>query len=265
MLDVPEGPSIYMLREEAERFAGRRILRAAGNAKVDMSRLAGEKVRAVRSWGKHFLIELPDVAIRVHFLMFGSYTIDSRKDREPRLRLTFPNGEINFYSCAVRLVEGPLDEAYDWSADVMSADWDPSAARSKLREMPRTLICDALLDQDVFAGVGNIIKNEVLFTTRVHPRSEVAAMPASRLRALVDDARTYSFEFLKWKRKFQLRKHWLVHNRGLCPSCGGKLTRAILGKTARRCFFCERCQKLYADSARVAKARHKAATRSKAK
>jgi len=198
----------------------------------------------------------------VHFLMFGSYTIDSRKDREPRLRLAFSNGEINFYSCAVRLVEGPLDEAYDWSADVMSPEWDPSAARKKLREMPRTLICDALLDQQVFAGVGNIIKNEVVFRRRVHPQSEVAALPAARLRAVVDDARTYSFEFLEWKRKFELRKHWLVHNRSLCPSCGSKLTRAILGKTARRSFFCEQCQVRYASSKRVAKPRSKPAPRS---
>ena len=31
------------------------------------------------------------------------------------------------------------------------------------------MVCDALLDQTVFAGVGNIIKNEVLFRTGVHP------------------------------------------------------------------------------------------------
>ena len=59
-----------------------------------MSRLAGQKVTDLRSWGKHFLVELPQVAVRVHFLMFGSYSIDARKDREPRLQLAFRNGEI---------------------------------------------------------------------------------------------------------------------------------------------------------------------------
>ncbi len=45
----------------------------------------------------------------------------------------------------------------------MSDTWNAAAARKKLRAMPETLVCDALLDQNVFAGVGNIIKNEVLY------------------------------------------------------------------------------------------------------
>jgi endonuclease-8 len=242
---VPEGPSIILLREQVERFEGRKILGAVGNAKIDMSRLIGRKIIAFRSWGKHFLIELADVAVRVHFLMFGSYTIDERKDREPRLRLNLRNGEINFYSCAVRLVEGALDDTYDWTTDVMSDAWDAAAARHKLRAMPDTFVCDALLDQNVFSGVGNIIKNEVLYRIRVHPCSKVGALPPAKLRALVEQARTYSFEFLEWKRHFVLRKHWLVHNKGSCTNCGGKLTRSWLGTTNRRSFFCPRCQKLY--------------------
>lgn len=242
---MPEGPSIVILREQVRHFAGRKILKAEGNAKIDLSRLTGRKVVDFRSWGKHLLVELPGLAVRVHFLMFGSYTIDTRKDREPRLRLVFRNGEINFYSCAIRLVEGPLDDTYDWTTDVMSDQWDAAAARRKLRAMPDALVCDALLDQNLFSGVGNIIKNEVLFRIRVHPLSRVAALPPAKLRAMVEQAREYSFEFLEWKRAYVLRKHWQVHNKGTCPSCGGKLTRAWLGLTNRRSFFCPACQKRY--------------------
>ena len=46
-----------------------------------------------------------------------------------------------------------------------------------LKLQPDTLVCDALLDQDLFAGVGNIIKNEVLFRTRVHPESTIGDLP----------------------------------------------------------------------------------------
>jgi endonuclease VIII len=242
---MPEGPTIVLLREQVTRFEKREIQTATGNAKIDLSRLVGQKVTAFRSWGKHFLIELPQVAVRVHFLMFGSYTIDERKDREPRLRLGFLDGEINFYSCAVRLLEIPLSATYDWAGDVMSDQWDAAAARRKLRSMPGAFICDALLDQNVFAGVGNIIKNEVLFRVRVHPLSTVGAIPAARLRAVVEQARRYSFEFLEWRRTFVLRKHWQVHNKSVCPACGGKLTRAWLGTTDRRSFFCEICQTRY--------------------
>lgn len=244
-----------MLREELARFRGKKILSATGNARIDMARIAGQKVVAFRSWGKHFLVELPRISVRVHFLMFGSWTVDERKDREPRLQLGFRQGEVNFYSCAIRTIEEPLDEVYDWSADVMSDAWDAAAARRKLRAMPDTLICDALLDQTVFSGVGNIIKNEVLYRVKLHPLSTVGALPAPKLRAMVEEARKYSFEFLAWRRAHVLRKHWLVHNKGTCPSCEGKLTRAWLGVTDRRSFYCERCQKLYPKKARAKKKR----------
>ncbi|MEJ0100831.1 MAG: DNA-formamidopyrimidine glycosylase family protein [Pseudomonadota bacterium] len=262
---MPEGPTIILLCEQVARLAGQRIEAASGNAKIDMARLAGQTVKAFRSWGKHFLIELPEVAVRVHFLMFGSYAIDSRKEREPRLRLTFSKGEINFYSCAIRLVEGPLDATYDWSGDVMAEAWNPAAARKKLRGMPDAFICDALLDQNVFAGVGNIIKNEVLFRARVHPLSTVDALPAAQLDAIIGQARQYSFEFLEWRRAGVLRQHWQVHNKGTCPNCGGKLTRAWLGKTDRRSFFCERCQKRYGAARVAADAQRKTRTRTRAK
>ena len=245
---MPEGPSIVILREEAAAFAGRTILRAEGNAKIDMQRLSGRRVLALRSFGKQFLIQLPDeLAVRVHLLMFGSYRIDQARELAPRLHLGFDDGELNFYSCSVRLLEGDLDALYDWRGDVMSDQWDPKLARAKLRKMPRTLVCDALLDQNVFAGVGNIIKNEVLFRIRLHPLSEVGALSPYKLRELVQQARVYAFEFLAWKKAHVLARHWLVHNRGRCPRHDIPLQRAHLGKTHRRSFFCARCQKLYRE------------------
>ncbi|MCE3285642.1 MAG: endonuclease [Steroidobacteraceae bacterium] len=248
---MPEGPTIVILREQVERFAGCRIIRAEGNARVDMARLTGRRVEAFRSWGKHFLIDLHGFALRVHFLMFGSYTIDERKPREPRLSLAFPTGELNLYSCAIRVIEGDLDAAYDWRGDVMSDAWDARAACRKLRAMPDRLVCDALLDQEVFAGVGNIIKNEVLYRIRVHPLSRVGALPPAKLRELVKQARQYSFEFLEWKKQFVLRQHWLAHNKGTCDGCGRKLVRAYLGETDRRTFFCAHDQRLYATPAQA--------------
>lgn len=244
---MPEGPSIVMLRELAASFAGGTIRRVTGNAKIDLNRLSGCRVVTVRSFGKQLLIELPNaLAIRVHLLMFGTYRINEDRDVPPRLHLRFDEDrQLNFYSCSVRLLDGNLDDLYDWRGDVMSTHWRPALARAKLREMPRALVCDALLDQTVFAGVGNIIKNEVLFRIRVHPLSEVGALSSHKLRQLVEQTRTYSFQFLAWKRVHLLAKHWLVYNRGRCPRHDIPLQRANLGKTNRRSFFCERCQKLY--------------------
>jgi endonuclease-8 len=244
---MPEGPSIVILREQAAGFEGRTILHASGNSKaVDFDALAGQPILALRSWGKHFLIRLPDVALRIHLMMFGSYRINERKDSAPRLSLGFDDGqELNFYTCSVKQIDADLDAQYDWRGDVMDDAWDPAWALKKLRAAPGTLVCDALLDQTIFAGVGNIIKNEVLFRIRVHPLSTVGALPAAKLRELVAQARAYSFDFLEWKKAFVLKQHWLAHTKKTCPRCDIPFQRGHLGKTRRRSFFCTRCQKQY--------------------
>ena len=55
---MPEGPTLLLLREEAERFAGRKVLEVGGNSRLpDLQRMKGKTVKAVRTWGKHFLME----------------------------------------------------------------------------------------------------------------------------------------------------------------------------------------------------------------
>lgn len=247
---MPEGPSLVLLREAVDGFAGRRVLGVEGNSREDLQRMHGRVLRGVRTWGKHFLLDFGAFSVRIHLLLFGSYRIDERKDTPPRLRLRFAKGrELNFYACSVRFIEGPLDEAYDWSADVMSDAWDAKAARRKLRACPEAIVADVLLDQDVFAGVGNIIKNEVLHRIRVHPESTVGALPPRKLGELVTQAREYSFDFLQWKREFVLRKHWQVHAKRTCLRDGTPLSyRKQLGRAARRAFWCDTCQRLYGEA-----------------
>ena len=230
---MPEGPSIVILREAAANFAGRRVLRVSGNSKQDIDRLRNRTVKAVRSWGKHFLLEFSGFSVRIHFLLFGSYRIDEGKDATPRLSLGFSQGEVlNVYACSVKFLEGDLDEHYDWTVDVMNDDWDPAA--------------DALLDQDLFAGVGNIIKNEVLHRIRVHPESRVGALPPRKLAQLVEQAREYSLDFYRWKKAFVLRKHYQVHTKSTCPRDGAPLRyRKQIGQAKRRAFWCEVCQTRY--------------------
>ena len=246
---MPEGPSIVILKEQAARFAGKRIVEVSGNSRQDLQRLHGLQVLALCSWGKHFLLAFEGFALRIHFLLFGSYRIDDPKEGvAPRVRLRFDDGQLDFYACSVRFIEGDLDDTYDWSVDVMADAWDPAQARKRLRERPHVIAADALLDQDLFAGVGNIIKNEVLFRIRVHPESEVGALPARKLGELVKQAREYSFDFLEWKKAYVLKKHYQVHTRTICPRDGTRLSyRKELGRAKRRAFFCETCQKLYRD------------------
>ncbi|HTI89542.1 MAG TPA: DNA-formamidopyrimidine glycosylase family protein [Puia sp.] len=247
---MPEGPSIVILKEAVAAFKGKKILSATGNTKVDKEGMTGQKVITFKSWGKHFLICLPGLTVRIHFLLFGSYSINEQIKPNPRLHLKFSNGDLYFYTCSVKIVTEPVDEIYDWSADVMNDSWSAAKAKKKLKALPGMLVCDALLNQDIFAGVGNIIKNEVLFRIKVHPESEVGALPPRKLTEMITEARLYSFDFLKWKKAFELRKNWLAHTKTICPRDHVPFIRVRhLGKTRRRAFYCEVCQILYKRAA----------------
>jgi endonuclease-8 len=244
---MPEGPSLVILKELISSFVGKTIISARGNSKIEMKRLEGRKILAMRTWGKQFFIVVKGMTIRIHFLMFGSYSVNeqTKPDRSLRLHLHFAKGDIFFYTCAIKEIEGDIDELYDWQADVMSDLWNPLRARKKLKKMPETLVCDALLDQQVFSGVGNIIKNEVLYRIRLHPESLVGNIPPRKLGQMIKEARVYSFDFLEWKKQYVLRKHWLAHTKKICRRCELPFIKKYCGKTKRRTFFCENCQVQY--------------------
>lgn len=243
---MPEGPSIIILKEAVAEFAGQKIIEIGGNTKVDFSKLQGKKISGFKSFGKNFFICFTKkLSVKIHFMLFGSYRINEQKETPARLSLVCSKGEMNFYACSVKLIEEDIDKLYDWSADVMNDEWDASKAKKKLKEMPETLVVDALLDQNIFAGVGNIIKNEVLYRISVHPKNKVGSLPAKKLKELIDQARIYSFDFLEWKKQFVLKKHWLAHTKKTCIRDGSPIIKEYLGKTNRRTFYCNKCQQLY--------------------
>ncbi|TDH25115.1 endonuclease [Segetibacter sp. 3557_3] len=242
---MPEGPSIVILKELVQQFKGRTVIEVGGNTKVDISALPGQVITDFKSWGKNFLICFSGFTVKIHLMLFGTYRINEQRPVKPRISLLFENGELNFYACTVAVIPGKIDTAFDWEGDIMSDKWSPSKAKKKLKACPDALVCDVLLDQQIFAGVGNIIKNEVLFRIFVHPESRVGALPVKQLNALLREARAYSFDFLEWKKNFVLRKHWLAHTKKICPRCDIPLVKKYAGKTNRRSYFCINCQVLY--------------------
>ncbi|MER3497466.1 MAG: endonuclease [Chitinophagaceae bacterium] len=214
---MPEGSSIVILKEVVKDFKGKKVESMGGNTKVDFSRILYQKITGFKSFGKNFFICFKNCSVKIHFMLFGSYRINERKETPARMSLVFKDGELNFYACSVQLIEEDLNKLYGWTADVMNDNWDPKKARKKLKAQPQTLVVDTLLDQNIFAGVGNIIKNEVLFRIQVHPKSTVGKLPPRKLTELINEARNYSFDFLEWKKQYFLKKHWLVHTKKTCP------------------------------------------------
>ena len=246
---MPEGPSIVIAKELAAQFIGKTVIAATGNAKIDIPRVVNIKLDDIKTWGKHLLLCFDGFTIRIHFLLFGSYRINETKEKVSQLRLglTFPNGEFNIYSAAVKLLEGNVNDHYNWAEDVMNDNWDPDLAYKKLQEPlnKKKEICDTLLEQDIFSGVGNIIKNEVLYRVFVHPQSITGKIPHSKQKEIIEQARQYSFEFLEWKKAYELKKHWLAHGKSVCLRCNLPIYRKNTGVKKRRSFYCTNCQELY--------------------
>src|SRR5205814_4057355 len=144
---MPEGPSIVILKELVQEFKGKKVLEIGGNTQVDFSKLVSKKIIDFKSFGKNFFICFKNASIKVHFMLFGSYRINERKQTLPRLSLHFEKGELNFYACSVKLIEGDLNKIYDWTTDVMNESWNAVEAIKKIKAIPKTLVCDAMLDQ----------------------------------------------------------------------------------------------------------------------
>jgi len=247
-----EGPSLHLAAEQLRPFVRQRIQTVSGNSKIGIDRLRGKRVADIFAWGKHLVVQFDGFAIRVHFLLWGTFaatvegrsvTGDYRRSSPPRLMLTFRNGELTIWSASIKFIEGDCARAtYDFTADVLSPTWSARKALRRMRRCPDAQIGDVLLDQSVFAGVGNIIKNEVLFRTGANPFATVAQLSPQSRRAIVHDARAFSFRFLELRRQFALRKNLEIYGRRACPRCGGRVTRRVHGVRKRRSFYCLSCQ-----------------------
>ncbi|MBX4188091.1 MAG: endonuclease [Candidatus Doudnabacteria bacterium] len=250
-----EGPSLYLAAEQLQPFVRKTIASVSGNTKFGKERLHNKKVLDIFSWGKHLLFQFDEFALRVHFMLYGSFeaTVDGtpvtgdykRQNRASRLTLIFPNGEIIMFSCSVKYIEGSdVKSTYDFKVNVMSEEWDPKVALKKSALLNDLEIADVLLDQDIFAGVGNIIKNEVLHQAFVHPESRIKDLPAAKLKEIVKRAQDYSWDFYKWRKIFELKKHYQVYRQSVCKRCGEKVQRKVTGSRNRLSFVCPNCQKL---------------------
>lgn len=247
-----EGPSLFLAKEQLTPFKKKMVLAVSGNTRIDKSRFEGRIVKDIFSWGKHLLFQFDGFALKVHFLMFGTFsawvegksiTGDYRKARVPRLALAFENGQIEMYTCSVKIIEhARLKTTYDYAADIMSPTWDSALAYGKMKRCLGEEIGDVLLDQSIFGGVGNIIKNEILSLARIHAAETVRDLTPQKRKELIGLAQSFSRQFYKWRKLFVLWRNLKIHRKGNCPHCGGKVTHKKTGKRNRWSHYCPVCQ-----------------------
>lgn len=243
-----EGPSLVILSEELQEFQGQKVLQVSGNTKQPKEDLKGRTLSQIDCWGKVLFLTFsrknhPGIVTKTHFMLFGSYRInDPKPNRFPRLELTFKNGTVYFYSCSIKFGTKEILDSYDSRVDVLSPDWDEEHVLKLMGKKRNSYLCDLFLDQSLFAGSGNIVKNEALFNIRRHPLTKLSDIPKKDWPMLIHDVRDYCFNFYEWKKEYQLRKHWQVYRKTNCPICETRLEKKKLGKFERMCFFCPYCQ-----------------------
>ena len=243
-----EGPSLLIASEQLIIFKGEKVKIVSGNTKIGKERLLNQEVIDIFSWGKHLVFQFDAFAIRIHFLLFGTYeatinnillTGDYQRTKEPRLEMDFENGNIKVFNGSIKIFEtADLKSTYDFTQSIMSRQFDKKHALQKVKEQTNKTIDDVLLDQDIFAGVGNIIKSEVLFLAKIHPQMLVNHLSDTQLVDLIHITKKFSLQFYEWKKQFILRKNLQIYRKIICPLCEGKVIREKTGEKERWSYYC---------------------------
>jgi endonuclease-8 len=161
---MPEGDTVFRTAEALRKaLVGRTLtrcdVRVPRYATVDLS---GHVVDEVCSRGKHLFIRVGPASIHSHLKMDGSWRVTSRPSRaDHRVRIILEANDIRAVGIDLGVLE-ILERANDGDVvdhlgpDLLGEDWDPKVAATNLTADPDRRIAEALLDQRIMAGIGNV-------------------------------------------------------------------------------------------------------------
>jgi endonuclease-8 len=244
-----EGPGVRTIADRLAPLVGKVVTSVGGRSRFPVGKLAGSPVARVYPLGKLLFLEFPEQTLRVHFLMWGRYRLNGEiPGKVPKLVLSFDDGSVlRFYASAIALI--PNDEVpvlYDSSLDPMNEGWDMGRAVRLVKEKDREWICDSLMDQGILPGVGNVIKNEALFSARVHPASPSGCIPPEVLPRLLIAVRDFSFTWHRCdQRGRRINPYLRIYRKKTCLECGGRVEHGRTGRLERISFWCPACQVKY--------------------
>jgi endonuclease-8 len=206
--------------------------------------------------GKHLFIRAGTASIHSHLKMDGSWRVTSRAvpaDHRIRIVLEACQGEEAVRAVGIDLgVLEILDRDHDEQVvahlgpDLLGADWDPRLAAANLTARPDRPIADALLDQRVLAGIGNVYCNELCFVSGYLPTTPVDAVIDSM--RLVKRARDMLWtNRSRWNRcttgdTRAGRQLWVYGRAGqACRRCGTRIKSD--NSVDRVTYWCPSCQR----------------------
>jgi endonuclease-8 len=255
---MPEGDTVYRtatkLREALEgKTLTRCDVRVPKFATVD---LTGCVVDEVLSRGKHLFIRAGDASIHSHLKMDGSWLVGGQIRRVPeyKVRIILETADsrtagIDLGVLEILQREHDMDVVAHLGPDLLGDDWEPRVAARNLAADPDRPLAEALLDQRIMAGVGNVYANELCFVMGRLPTAPVSSVK-DPLR-VVQRARD-----MLWLNRSRVnrtttgdtrsgRDLWIYGRDGRpCRRCGTTVQsdRASLTGSDRLSFWCPACQ-----------------------
>jgi endonuclease-8 len=238
----------------------------------DDTPLIGQTVDRVEARGKWLLIHFSGGGILTsHLLMNGRWHIYRQGERwqAPRydMRIVIENSEYQAVGFRVPVARMHTEKSLARDIhvalpanDLLNEEFDAEAALGRLMARPNDALADALLDQTVLAGIGNVFKSEICFVQGLHPfravetltHDEAAATIASARKLLKANVLEDSGDLIVTYRGQQRRTThasdpgaslWVYGRAGEpCRRCGEPIRRRIQGADARVTFWCPRCQ-----------------------
>ncbi len=241
---MPEGPSILHLRNRLLPFKNKIVKKAGGYGPMPTSWINGKKLQDIRTWGKHLLLIFSNGTVRVHLGLFGDVLVDERKKVNRSFFLEFAEGEINGYVVRAEKLQAPPDEVYDWRTDILSKAFDAAYVKALLKEQSKKTIEGILMDQKIFTGSGNIIRNEALYHAGIHPLSITGSIPAEKITSLIKEVVKFARQWYQQMEKGKPAAFAIYQQKYVAD--GSEVTMKILPVSKRKIFFSEHRQKLYA-------------------
>jgi endonuclease VIII len=252
---MAEGDTILRAKNRlADALVGQSIAVTAPNPRgraAGIERLDGRTLEGIDAHGKHLLFDFGDVVLHSHLGMSGGWHVYPQRARWRRPRSSawaVLGGErydaVQFGGPTLRILPAArvaIDpQLARLGPDILAPDLDLDEVVAKFRAGDQSRILgDALLDQRLTAGIGNIFKSEACFAARLDPWHRLSEVRDEDLRATLEHARTQMLNAVKTgdRHRFAVYKH-----RGPCSRCRGTVHHRGQGDANRTTWWCERCQ-----------------------
>jgi endonuclease-8 len=243
---MPEGDSLHRAAQRLQILVGERLEvetphpRAAVKGLAE--RLDGRRLEGVEAVGKNLLLRFEGgLLLRSHLRMTGRWRIERRgavRAGKPWLVLRGAEYEGVLWTGAVLELVGARG-APRLGPDILGELPDYETMVARLRADPAREIGDALLDQRLVSGIGNLWKAEALWQARVSPWRRLEELDDADLQAVLEAAHTMMAASLAGPRP--ARRVYRRAGRP-CPRCGGLVRSAPQGDNARTAYWCPGCQ-----------------------